>query len=429
MPIENRIAQKVIGAYFMALSIMMYYFLNDVLEFGLSITYRHLFALIIIVSGVLYFLVTPDIPRASVSVKSALVISVPLLVTVTASMLVWVAEKTELHVITRGLSYNFVFMNFFHAALAGAVLLYVFGEKGIWYNLIAVIAANILMIITVMAKNGVAAYLTEFATLVKTFAGETGPIIQQAEIHELAFCVGAYVLYMLLYARKNLFSIALFILAAFCFASAFKRIAVLAIAAALAFGYAMRFLKRRGREKRVMRIISIAMVVVVIMCIGYVGLVKWGVFEKMEEAGIDTSGRAAIYRNVDKYYEFSPAFIGNGMGFLTFQLNSGLNIGVDAIHNDFLDCFVNIGFWGFVFWLLSFTLLRTKYFGRSGFTDSAIVTASMVLYIMIVSATDNTMNYQLFNTTVAVITMGHGFDARVAAERERFFGKYAPLKA
>jgi hypothetical protein len=129
---------------------------------------------------------------------------------------------------------------------------------------------------------------------------------------------------------------------------------------------------------------------------------------------------------VDKFYEFSPTFIGNGMGFLTFRLNSGLEIGVGAIHNDFLDYFVNIGFWGFIFWLLSFTVLRTKYFGRDGFTDGAIVTASMVLYIMIVSATDNTMNYQLFNTAVAVITMGHGFDRRVEAERERIFGKYVP---
>ena len=57
----------------------------------------------------------------------------------------------------------------------------------------------------------------------------------------------------------------------------------------------------------------------------------------MEAAGIDTSGRAYIYRAVDKFYEFSPTFIGNGLGFLTFRLNSGLEIGVGAIHNDFLD--------------------------------------------------------------------------------------------
>ena len=426
MNIENHAEQKAIGVYFMALSVLMYYFLNSVLEFGLSITYRHLFALIMIFSGMVYFLIKPDLARAAVAVKSSLVISVPLFVTLTASMLVWVVEKSELHVITRGLSYYFIFMNFFHAALAGAVLLYVFGEKGMWYNLVSILIANLLMIATVMIKNGVAAYLGEFVTLVKTFAGDTGPIIMQAEIHELAFCLGAYLLYMLLYVRKNIFSLALFLLAAFCFASAFKRIAVVAVATALVFGYAMKFLKARGKDKLAGRLITVTMIVTVILLLAYVGIVKWGAFQKMEDAGIDTSGRAYIYRAVDKFYEFSPTFIGNGMGFLTFRLNSGLEIGVGAIHNDFLDYFVNIGFWGFIFWLLSFTVLRTKYFGRDGFTDGAIVTASMVLYIMIVSATDNSMNYQLFNTAVAVITMGHGFDRRVEAERERIFGKYVP---
>lgn len=426
MTIENQIKQKAIGVYFMVLSVLMYYFLESVLEFGLSITYRHLFALIIICSGIIYFLVKPDFARASVAVKSSLVIGTPLFVTLTASMLVWIVEKSELHVITRGLSYYFIFMNFFHAALAGAVLLYVFGEKGIWYNLVAILIANLLMIATVMMKNGVAAYLSEFVTLVKTFADDTGSIIMQAEIHELAFCVGAYLLYMLLYVRKSPFLLVLFLLAGFCFISAFKRIAVVAVVVALVFGYIMKFLKTAGKEKLARLIITVTMILTVIVLLGYVGVVKWGVFQKMEDAGIDTSGRATIYRAVDKFYEFSPTFIGNGMGFLTFQLNSGLEIGVGAIHNDFLDYFINIGFWGFIFWLLSFTVLRTKYFGRDGYTDGSITTASLILYVMIVSATDNTMNYQLFNTAVAVITIGHGFDKRVEAERERIFGKYIP---
>lgn len=426
MNIENSALKKVIGAYFMALTIMMYYFLNSTLEFGLSITYRHLFALFIIFSGILYFLARPNLARASVAVKSALVVSVPMFVMVTASMLVWVVEKSETHVITRGISYYFIFMNFFHAALAGAVLLYVFGEKGMWYNLVAIVIANLLMIAAVMKKNGVGAYISEFITLVKTFAGDTGSVIMQAEVHELAFCLGTYILYMLLYVRKDIFSLVVFSLAAFCFVSAFKRIAVVAIAVSLAFGWAMKFLKAHGREKLAVRIIAVTMVLTVVVLLGYVGMVKSGVFQKMEDAGIDTSGRANIYRAVDRFYEFSPTFIGNGMGFLTFRLNSGLDIGVGAIHNDFLDYFINIGFWGFIFWLLAFTVLRTAYFGRDGFTDGAIVTASLVLYIMIVSATDNTMNYQLFNTAVAVVTIGHGFDARVASERERIFGKYVP---
>ena len=422
MDIENRVAQKVVGAYFIALSVMMYYFLNEDLYFGLSITYRHLFGLIIIFSGFVYFLIKPDIARASASLKSSLVLGLPLLVIFTDSLLVWFVEQSELHVITRGLSYNFIYMNFFHAALAAAVLLYVFGEKGLWYNLVAILAANILMIVTIIAQNGIAAYFSELTTLIMTFADETGSVIMKAEIHELAFCLGAYIIYMLLYPKRSIFSLVLFILAAFCFISAFKRIAMVGMLGALAFAYIMKLLKARGREKLVMCIITFTMLLLVLLLLAYVGTVKWGIFQKLEDIGIDTSGRNDIYHAVDGFYEFSPTFIGNGMGFLTFKLNSGLDINVSAVHNEFLNYFIDIGFWGFILWLLAFTIVRTKYFGREGFTDGAIVAAAIVLYIIIVSATDNTLNYHLFNTVADMIIMGHGFDKRVEEEHRRIFG-------
>ena len=51
------------------------------------------------------------------------------------------------------------------------------------------------MIITVIAENGLGSFFSEFVTLIITFAGETGDVIVQAEIHELAFCLGAYLIY------------------------------------------------------------------------------------------------------------------------------------------------------------------------------------------------------------------------------------------
>ncbi len=422
MDIENRAAQKIVGVYFVALSVLMYYFLNDDLYFGLSITYRHLFAIIIIFSGFVYFLIKPDIARASVALKSSLVLGLPLLVIFTSSLMVWFVEQSELHVITRGLSYNFIYMNFFHAALTAAVLLYVFGEKGLWYNLAAILVANLLMICTIIAQNGVAAFFSELATLIMTFADETGSVIMKAEIHELAFCLGAYLIYMLLYPRKSIFALLLFCLATFCFVCAFKRIAMIGMLGALVFAYIMKLLKARGKEKLVMRIITVTMLLMILLLLAYVGVVKWGIFQKLEDIGINTSGRDNIYRAVDKFYEFSPTFIGNGMGFLTFKLNSGLDINVSAIHNEFLNYFIDIGFWGFIFWLLAFTVVRTKYFGREGFTEGAIVASAIVLYIIIVSATDNTLNYHLFNTVADMIIMGHGFDKRVEKENKRIFG-------
>ena len=121
MNIGNKLAEKIITVYFFALAVMMYYFLDQTLTFKLSITFRHLFGLIIIASGLVCFMIKPDFPRAVVGFKSACVMGLPLLVTLGASMLVWIIERSDAHVITRGLSYYFIFMNSFHAALAAAM--------------------------------------------------------------------------------------------------------------------------------------------------------------------------------------------------------------------------------------------------------------------------------------------------------------------
>ena len=129
---ERSAAEKIKTVYFIALAVLMYYFLTEAVVIGVAFTYRHLFAIAIVISGFVCFLARPDIGRFSVSVKSALVYSIPLLVEVTVSLLVWLVDKSDFKAIARGLSMQFFFNNMLSFALAAAVFLYLFGEKGIW---------------------------------------------------------------------------------------------------------------------------------------------------------------------------------------------------------------------------------------------------------------------------------------------------------
>jgi hypothetical protein len=153
--------------------------------------------------------------------KSAVVYSVPLAVTTVVSLFIWYEGRVATDVISRGLSTTFIFTNMFSTALGAGAILYVFGEKGIWYNLVAILTANILMIITIIATYGLGNYFSEFVTLITSFADETGDIIVKAEVHELAFCLGAYLIYMLYKPQKSLAYFILFFLSLFCFLSAF----------------------------------------------------------------------------------------------------------------------------------------------------------------------------------------------------------------
>ncbi len=418
---EHKILDKAKAFYFLAVAVAMYYFLNEYIDVGLHITYRHAFALVLFVSATLLFLYKPNIARGFTAFREACVYSIPLLVTTVVSLFVWFVQTVDVSVISRGLSSSFVYANMLSFALGAGALLYIFGNRGIWYNLIAILIANILMIVTVIAQNGLGAYLSEFVTLITTFAGVTGDIIVQAEIHELAFCLGAYLIYMLYKPKKSIVYFILLALSLFCFLSAFKRIAIIAIAIALVFGYLLKFIARFNKQTA-SRLVIILSVVVILLLVGYIALIKMDAFELLEKAGINTSGRVEIYNAVDEFYEFHPGFLGNGIGFLTYQLNTFMNVGVASVHNDFLQHFIDLGFWGYLIWLVSMTLVRVCYFGRRGNVENAIITFMLTLYLIIVSTTDNTMNYPLLTGVLAVLMMGNGFMDRVRYSEDKMFG-------
>lgn len=399
----------------------MYYFLNEYIDVGLHITYRHAFALVLFFSATLLFLYNPNIARGLTAFTQACIYSIPLAVTTIVSLFIWFMETVDTSVISRGFSSSFIYANMLSFALGAGALLYIFGRKGIWYNLVAILIANILMIVTVIAQNGLGNYLSEFITLVTTFAGVTGDIIVQAEIHELAFCLGAYLIYMLYKPQKNIIYFLLLFLTLFCFLSAFKRIAIIAIFVALVFGYLLKFIAHYN-AKTASRLVIFLTFIVILLLIGYIALIKMDAFELLEKAGINTSGRVEIYNAVDNFYEFNPGFLGNGIGFLTYQLNTFMKVGVASVHNDFLQHFIDLGFWGYIIWLVSMTLVRVCYFGKNGNVENAIITLMLTLYLIIVSTTDNTMNYPLLTGVLAILMMGNGFEENVRHREYKMFG-------
>jgi CRISPR/Cas system-associated protein Cas5 (RAMP superfamily) len=69
------------------------------------------------------------------------------------------------------------------------------------------------------------------------------------------------------------------------------------------------------------------------------------------------------------------------------------------------------------------TLLRVCYFGAKGKTENAIVVFTLTVYLVIVSSTDNTLNYPLFTTVIGILMIGPGFDGRVQHTDKKLFGR------
>ena len=226
---------------------------------------------------------------------------------------------------------------------------------------------------------------------------------------------------MFLKPKKDIVFYILLGLTLFCFLAAFKRIGIIAIAVAVALGWVLKFIAKfkTSTAKSLTLIIS---VLILVFLIGYIAIIKMDVFTLLEKAGINTSGRVEIYDAVDKFYDFSIEFLGNGIGFLTYQLSTNMNVGVSSVHNDFLQYFIDLGFCGYILWLASMTIVRVCYFGRKEKTENAIITLALTVYLVIVSSTDNTMNYPLLTTVLAIIMIGHGFNDDVRNKEMKMFG-------
>ena len=68
------------------------------------------------------------------------------------------------------------------------------------------------------------------------------------------------------------------------------------------------------------------------------------------------------------------------------------------------------------------TLVRAWYFGKNGKVENGIIVLALTIYLIIVSSTDNTMNYPLLTTVLAVIMIGNGFDEKVQKTENKMFG-------
>ena len=417
---ENKLLKTVWKGYFLAVAFLMYFFIYEKVNAFGGISYRHILSLVLFASTFVYFLVKPNLARGVATVKPTLVYCLPMLVIVTVSLLIWFSTQVDTDVMLRGISNVFIFINMLSATLAAISFLYVFGEKGIWYNLIVILASNLLMLFESIMEYGLGTFMSQFVSVLTSFGMVGGAAIGRAEIHELAFCLGAYLLYMLLKPQKKVTFFVLLALTGFCFIAAFKRIAIIAVIASLLIGWGLLWIAKY--HKKTSRALTILIAILAMIGLeAYIVCIKLDMFDLLEKIGIETMGRAKVYNLVDPFYSFSPEFIGHGMGFLNYYRIHNPNVLLVTLHNDFLQFFIELGFWGYILWLSALLLIRVCFFSGKGKVENGIVCLCLCLYLAIVSLTDNTMHYPLVTTTLAIIMIGHNFDKEVQT-KEALFG-------
>lgn len=182
-----------------------------------------------------------------------------------------------------------------------------------------------------------------------------------------------------------------------------KRIALLAVAASLLMlGVFWLFENNKKLVYAVWGLVTgLVYIYIYLIYSGIMDAFCWG-------ANINTNGRVEMYSRMANEFEFSPLFLGKGLGVVENLLEFWNVEKFANLHNDLLKFYIELGFAGLFIYLLSygvmFRIIREK-FGKS---KMCFVT-SIAIYSMLLYATDNVSIYvmyllPMYSVMLAVLT-------------------------
>ena len=382
--------------------------------------YTYIFGILTVVLAFTIFLIRPDFSRFGILWKHCLVIMLPYLVTILFSAVVWIVELSPANVVSRGF---FMPVYCLIGILAAGSALYLFGERGIYINLVSLLVANIVKLLQQVSAYGTKAVVDDYVNLVRSFGGTTGAIAKEFERYSYAYAFTIFMMYILLSGVKKkirLGNVLLFLGCVLGFCVGFKRSALLGFAVGTFLGLLLMLVPEEKR-KGVFKGGAVAAVIlgqVIVMAIRG-GLYHW----LSDTFQINTMGRVEIYDAMKPYYEISPGFLGHGLGFVNRMLSSGsirvrlgLYYQVQDIHNDFLRMYIEIGQIGFLTWIWSLIYTRLRYFADITNKKQAVLAFSCMAFWFVTFLSENIYYLYYAVLPLALVTMGSGLDEYI---RER----------
>jgi len=268
--------------------------------------------------------------------------------------------------------------------------------------------------------------------LKSTISGVNTDITNYMEVHDLTFAMGLFLLYYLFIEpsdeKKHRTKIVLCVLSIFL---GLKRIELLALFAVI--GAYILLLKRAKTMKYRSSFFTIAFLSVILL---YIWIVFDGTLLRLATLyGIDFKHRLAYYDYARSYYNFSPWFPGLGYTFFSKMWQemyfAGTRIGgygiAASLHSDILVMFIEVGFWGVIFWVFYyFKYLTMTFHKRYGILVSECFLL-LTIYMFLLYFTDNTSTYTITQLVYFAIPVATS-ETRVSEFRKKFMPYEAGMK-
>ena len=386
-------------AVYITLAIPMFFYIDGGIEAGgFGLMYHYLYGIGICALAFFMFLIKGADDKLGWLIKWGIILSLSYVIPTIYSTFLWSFNFSAKNFISKGLFYN-VYMLI--AIMVCISTIYLLKDHAIAVSVTAMGIANIMIIVPV-AQSDPAEFVQEMIQLVVSFGNETGSLMKSVEIHDLTFAFGLYLLYALV--RKDCphrwYVIAVSLIFSL---SGLKRIAFMGIAG----GYVLVRALQRMNPKIAKTLVYTICGLIVAFSYTYIIAVHNGLFDILEELGVNTMGRNLIYRQLNTLFDFSPFFLGNGIGFSAHAWDNmtGRKVIHDAFHNEYIRMYVEIGFWGYAAWWFVNIFTRLRYGFKWMGIHGGLYLFSMIFFLYCTYSSDNTYYYYYTSMALFLLVM------------------------
>ena len=316
------------------------------------------------------------------------------------SCILWLISKTAVPYISRGVS-NTLFQCV--AYICGVCI--ACGEKD---DILDITLASSITVFAISYLIGFVQNGMFFVHALNPFDPLAYDYAKYTELHEIAYILGLSILLNLIIEKhtslkkKNV----LFWISIVFFVIAWKRIGIFAVA--VTYLYFQIFDRSNKTNKSIF--IKITGIIGTIVCLVFVSLIVSGEFVGLLQSyGIDMMGRDIIYAYFRRFTTFSPTFMGKGVGFVgrQFDYTTSADLyhmaSIRALHNDFFKMYIEIGFIGFIIWVVWWLIKLPQIIKKRYGVKKAFICLLFILFAFILYTTDNTESYNNFQMELSSI--------------------------
>lgn len=241
------------------------------------------------------------------------------------------------------------------------------------------------------------------------------------ELHEVAFVIGLYLLFLLFMNKKRFIknTRCMTIMCILFYIIAWKRIGL----AAFIFVALYIIIIRRKTARLTSKLMYVTGIVTIAICLIYVAFsTSDNLILILNRQGIDMMGRNIIYSYFRRFCDFTPLFLGRGVGFVSRQFDYATEadlynmVSIKALHNDLMKMYIEVGFAGFVVWCYYWLINIPKKIVKYANVQAGFYSLCLLLFAFITYTTDNTGEYYNFQMHLIMLlyTISYYFRKKLA---------------